>query len=317
MKPLKRLKTGEKYGIIEYKGKLRRILELKSMTGYGSSTAENDGRELTVELKSVNHRFLDINLHMPRSLNFAEDFFRKEIGKYIARGHVEVNVTYRNTRNDSGEVTVDTALVQKYREAFETIASFGFENDIKVSDVARLPDVLTLTKCDEDREAVTNLAAKALFEAAQALNATRSTEGEKIGADLKNKLTNIKSIADEIKAKSEGNTALFAQKLKKRLEDLLEDSRIDEQRLHTEVAIYADKIAIDEELVRLDTHIKNMWEYMDSEESVGRKLDFFIQELNREVNTVGSKSVDADIAKLVVSAKGEIEKLREQIQNIE
>lgn len=290
---------------------------MKSMTGYGSSIAENDGRELTVELKSVNHRFLDINLHMPRSLNFAEDFFRKEIGKYIARGHVEVNVNYRNTRNDSNEVTVDTALVQRYKDAFKEISSLGFKNDIKVSDIVRLPDVLTLTRCDEDREAVMLLAAKAIEDAAKALNATRTTEGEKIGEDLKNKLTNIKNFADEIKAKSEGNTAVFAQKLEKRLEELIGDSRIDEQRLHQEVAIYADKIAIDEELVRLDTHIKNMWEYMGSEESVGRKLDFFIQELNREVNTIGSKSVDATIAKLVVSAKGEIEKLREQIQNIE
>lgn len=290
---------------------------MKSMTGYGSATAENDGRALTVEIKSVNHRFLDISLRTPRSLNFAEDFFRKEIGKYVARGHLDVNITYRNMRQDATEVEVDTALACHYRDAFITLAAMGFENDIKVSDMARLPDVLTLAHCDEDKDAVLLLAESAIKEAAENLNATRSIEGEKIGEDLRLKLANIKSIAEQIKAKSEGNTAIYAQKLEKRLEELLGDNRIDEQRLCQEIAIYADKIAIDEELVRLDTHIKNMLEYMNSTESVGRKLDFFIQELNREVNTIGSKSVDADIAKLVVSAKGEIEKLREQIQNIE
>lgn len=290
---------------------------MKSMTGYGSATVENDGRELTVELKSVNHRFLDINLRAPRSLNFAEDFFRKEIAKYIARGHIEVNVTYRNTRQDATEIEVDTALACHYRDAFLTLAAMGFENDVKVSDIARLPEVLVLTHCDEDKEAVLELAAQAVKAAAENLNTTRGIEGEKIGEDLKLKLANIKAYAEQIKEKSEGNTAVYAQKLEKRLEELLGDNRIDEQRLCQEVAVYADKIAIDEELVRLDTHIKNMLEYMNSNESVGRKLDFFIQELNREVNTIGSKSVDADIAKLVVSAKGEIEKLREQIQNIE
>ena len=290
---------------------------MKSMTGYGSATVESDGRELTVELKSVNHRFLDINLRAPRSLNFAEDFFRKETAKYVARGHIEINVTYRNTRQDATEVEVDTALACHYRDAFSTLAAMGFENDVKVSDMARLPDVLVLTHCDEDKDAVIKLAEEAIKKAAENLNITRSAEGEKIGEDLKQKLNNIKVYADRIKEKSEGNTALYAQKLEKRLEELLGDSRIDEQRLNQEIVIYADKIAVDEELVRLDTHIKNMAEYMCADESVGRKLDFFIQELNREVNTIGSKSVDADIAKIVVSAKGEIEKLREQIQNIE
>lgn len=290
---------------------------MKSMTGYGSAVAEKDGRKLTVEMKSVNHRFLDINLRIPRTLNFAEDSFRKEIGKYLTRGHVEVTVTYRNTRQDATEIQVDTALACHYRDAFSTLAAMGFENDIKVSDMARLPEVLVLTHCDEDKDAVVELAAEAIKGAAETLNLTRGIEGGKIGEDLRLKLANIKSFADQIKAKSEGNTAVYAQKLEKRLEELLGDNRIDEQRLCQEIAIYADKIAIDEELVRLDTHIKNMLEYMNSDESVGRKLDFFIQELNREVNTIGSKSVDADIAKLVVSAKGEIEKLREQVQNIE
>lgn len=287
------------------------------MTGYGSATVASDGREITLELKSVNHRFLDINIRSPRILMFAEEELRKAIGKYIARGHVEVNVTYRNTREDAKLITVDKALVIQYANAFKEIGEMGFENNMRVSDVARMPDVLSITQCDDDNEAVLTLMLQALEQAAGALNRTRNTEGEKIGADLKIKLNHIFEISKEIEKLSENNLEDYASRLQKRLDDLLGDNKLDEQRLHQEIAIYADKIAIDEELVRLETHINNMLDYMRVDGEMGRKLDFFIQELNREINTIGSKSVNADIAKLVVSAKGEIEKLREQIQNIE
>ncbi len=289
------------------------------MTGYGSATVASDGREITLELKSVNHRFLDINIRMPRVLMFAEDELRKAIGKYVLRGHIEVNLTYRNTREDSKLVSVDKALVSQYAIAFKEIGEMGFENNMRVSDVARMPDVLTITQCDDDNEAVLALILEAVKKATDALNKTRSIEGGKIGDDLKQKLQNIYDISKKIEKLSEGNLEDYSLRLKKRLDDLLGDNKLDEQRLHQEIAIYADKIAIDEELVRLDTHIKNMLEYMNetTNDTIGRKLDFFIQELNREINTIGSKSVNADIAKLVVTAKGEIEKLREQIQNIE
>lgn len=287
------------------------------MTGYGSATVTSDGREITLELKSVNHRFLDINIRSPRILMFAEEELRKAIGKYIARGHVEVNVTYRNTREDAKLITVDKALVIQYANAFKEIGEMGFENNMRVSDVARMPDVLSITQCDDDNEAVLTLMLQALEQAAGALNRTRNTEGEKIGVDLKIKLNHIFEISKEIEKLSENNLEDYASRLQKRLDDLLGDNKLDEQRLHQEIAIYADKIAIDEELVRLETHINNMLDYMRVDGEMGRKLDFFIQELNREINTIGSKSVNADIAKLVVSAKGEIEKLREQIQNIE
>ncbi|MBR2860776.1 MAG: YicC family protein [Clostridia bacterium] len=290
---------------------------MNSMTGYGSATVAFDGREITLEIKAVNHRFLDINVRMPRVLMFAEDFLRKEVAKYVLRGHLEINLIYRNTREDSKTISVDKALVGQYTNAFKEISELGFENNIRVSDVARLPDVLVITQCEEDNDAVLALIEQAVSSACQALNKTRNVEGEKIGADLKNKLANILGLAKEIERISQGNLEDYASRLQKRLEDLLGDNRLDEQRLHQEIAIYADKIAIDEELVRLDTHVKNMLEYMNSNQEVGRKLDFFIQELNREINTIGSKSVNADIAKLVVTAKGEIEKLREQIQNIE
>ena len=292
---------------------------MNSMTGYGSATVASDGREITLELKSVNHRFLDINIRMPRVLMFAEDELRKAIGKYVLRGHIEVNLTYRNTREDSKLVSVDRALVSQYANAFQEIGEMGFENNMRVSDVARMPDVLTITQCDDDNEAVLALILDAVEKATEALNKTRSVEGGKIGEDLKQKLQNIYDISKKIEKLSEGNLEDYAVRLKKRLDDLLGDNKLDEQRLHQEIAIYADKIAIDEEIVRLDTHIKNMLEYMNetSNDTIGRKLDFFIQELNREINTIGSKSVNADIAKLVVTAKGEIEKLREQIQNIE
>lgn len=288
------------------------------MTGYGSATAAFDGREITLELKSVNHRFLDINIRMPRVLMFAEDELRKAIGKYILRGHVEVNLIYRNTREDSKIINVDRALVSQYAKAFEEISEMGFENNMRVSDVARMPDVLVITQCDDDNEAVLKLILEALDKACEALNNTRRIEGEKIGEDLKLKLKNIHDISKEIEKLSQGNLNDYASRLQKRLEEYLGDNKLDEQRLHQEIAIYADKIAIDEELVRLDTHISNMLDYMiNGTETVGRKLDFFIQELNREINTIGSKSVNAEIAKLVVTAKGEVEKLREQIQNIE
>ncbi len=290
---------------------------MNSMTGYGSATIASDGREVTLELKTVNHRFLDINVRMPRVLMYAEDELRKAIATYIARGHVEVNLTYRNTRDDSKIITVDRALVLQYANAFEEISSLGFENNMRVSDVARMPDVLTVTQCDDDNEAVLSLILQALEVAAAKLNVTRNIEGEKIGADLKAKLKTILDISKEIERISQGNLQDFAGRLQKRLEELLGDNKLDEQRICQEIAIYADKIAIDEELVRLETHIKNMLNYMEGDGEMGRKLDFFIQELNREVNTIGSKSVNADIAKLVVTAKGEIEKLREQIQNIE
>lgn len=290
---------------------------MRSMTGYGNATVEHDGRELTIELKSVNHRFLDINIRYPRSLMFLEEDLRREIAKYLVRGHVEVNLNYRNTREDSKIVEVDTELAKQYAKAFDALAELGYEKNIRVSELSRMPDVLTVTQCDDDKDAILLLMRQAVEEACKKVIATRITEGEKIGADLKQKLDNILSFAMQIEQKSENNLAEYAERLKKRLEDILKDNQLDEQRVAQEVAIYADKIAIDEELVRLKTHISNMLGYMNTDEAVGRKLDFFIQELNREVNTIGSKSVNADIAKIVVSAKGEIEKLREQIQNIE
>ena len=290
---------------------------MNSMTGYGSATVASDGREITLELKSVNHRFLDINIRMPRVLMFAEDELRKAIGKYICRGHIEVNLTYRNTREDSKLITVDKALVLQYANAFKEIGELGFENNMRVSDVARMPDVITITQCDDDNEAVLKLILEALDKAAEALNKTRNTEGEKIGIDLKQKLQHIFDISKQIEKLSENNLSEYASRLQKRLNELLGDNKLDEQRLHQEIAIYADRIAIDEELVRIETHINNMRDYMAGSGEMGRKLDFFIQELNREINTIGSKSVNADIAKLVVTAKGEVEKLREQIQNIE
>lgn len=290
---------------------------MKSMTGYGSASASSDGREITVELKSVNHRFLDFNLHIPRVLTFAEDALRKAIAETVVRGHVEVNVTYRNTREDAKELAVDTGLIERYREAFGTISAMGFENNVRLTDVIRLPDVITILPAQDDQDAVLSLLVQAAREAARELDRTRCAEGEKIGRDLQIKLQNIRTLAKQIEELSASNAQDYAQRLNKRLEELLGDNRLDEQRLHQEVAIFADRIAIDEELVRLDTHIQNMSDYMNLPGEIGKKLDFFIQELNREVNTIGSKSAQADIAKLVVAAKCEIEKLREQVQNIE
>lgn len=290
---------------------------MHSMTGYGNGVIAIDGREVTVEMKSVNHRFLDINVRYPRSLMFLEDDLRSQIAKHLTRGHIEVSLSYRNTREDSKIIEVDEGLVKQYKSALEKIEAFGFDNKVRTVDIARLPDCITVTQNEDDRDAITDLMRQAVDVACTQLVSTRKTEGDKIGADLKQKLDNILRYAEEIDKLSQNNLKDYSSRLLKRLEEVLKDNKLDEQRVAQEVAIYADKIAIDEEIVRLRTHVSNMKQYMELDEAVGRKLDFFIQELNREINTIGSKSVNAEIAKIVVIAKGEIEKLREQIQNIE
>lgn len=290
---------------------------MKSMTGYGRCHLEEDGREMTVEVKSVNHRFLDISYRLSRTLAFLDDTVRKVVSARLARGHVDVFVSYANHRQDAKEVRVDTALAVAYRQALgELAAAVGKEPDIPLEDYTRLPDVLTVQEKEEDQEAVRALFERALDGALNGLILMREQEGERMRADILEKIGNVERLRERIAERAPLVVYEYRDKLTQRIAALTE-GEIDEARLMTEVAIFADRAAIDEELVRLGSHAEAIRETAALAEPVGRKLDFLVQELNREVNTIGSKASDTAIAQAVVAAKGEIEKLREQVQNIE
>lgn len=287
------------------------------MTGYGRCHIEEDGREMTVEVKSVNHRFLDVSYRLNRTLSFLDDAVRKGVGARVARGHVDVFVTYANHRQDAKEVRVDTALAAAYKTALESLAAaVGKDANVPLSDYARLPDVLTVQEKEEDQGAVRDLFNRALDGALSALIAMREDEGARMKADILEKIANIEALRDKVADRAPLVVSEYRDKLHQRIAQLT-DGEIDEARLITEVAIFADRAAIDEELVRLASHTAAIRETVELTEPVGRKLDFLVQELNREVNTIGSKASDTMIAQAVVSAKGEIEKLREQVQNVE
>lgn len=290
---------------------------MKSMTGYGRCHIEEDGREMTVEVKSVNHRFLDISYRLSRTLSFLDDVVRKGVSARLARGHVDVFVSYANHRQDAKEVRVDTALAVAYKDALSQLAAaVGLDASVPLSDYARLPDVLTVQEKEEDQQAVRELFERALSGALDHLIDMREQEGARMREDILEKIANIESIRNRVAERAPLVVAEYRDKLHQRIAQLTE-GEIDEARLITEVAIFADRAAIDEELVRLLSHIAAIRETSNLSEPVGRKLDFLVQELNREVNTIGSKASDTMIAQAVVSAKGEIEKLREQVQNVE
>ena len=290
---------------------------MRSMTGYGRTQCVQDGREMTVEVKSVNHRFLDVSPRLPRHLGFAEDMLRKQISGTMQRGHVDVFVTYRNARADARKVTCDAALAAAYRDAMaELAAATGAENNVSLYEYAQLPDVLTVTEQEEDREAVGELLMQTLSGALKEADAMRLREGEALKNDLTVHLQALEALRVRIAERAPGVTEDYRVRLLQRVAEC-GVQEIDQQRLIQEVAIFADRAAIDEEISRLDSHIRQAYKLMDGAEMCGSKLNFLVQEMNREVNTIGSKAMDADIAKMVVDAKSEIEKLREQIQTVE
>ena len=301
---------------------------MRSMTGYGRRQVSRDGREMTVEVKTVNHRFLDISCRLPRALSFAEDAVRKQIGAALKRGHADVNVTYLNLRQDARQVRLDEGLARQYRDAMLLMRGTLFEvgvnssdemrhlSDHDVSFIASQPDVLQVTVAEEDQEAVLSLLTETLALALEDVAAMREKEGAALRDDLAFHLGEVQRLRDEINLLAPRVPVIYRDKLQARLREL-GVKELDEQRLAQEVAIMADRCAIDEELSRLLSHIGQMRQAIEAEGETGRRLDFLTQELNREVNTIGSKASDAEITKLVVAAKSEIEKLREQVQNVE
>ena len=290
-----------------------------SMTGYGRASKEIDGRQMTIELKSVNHRFLDLSFRMPRNLMFLEDAARKAIGARLSRGHVDVFVTYRNLRTDARVVTVDHALFGAYADALRQLADAsgsGLRDDRTLMGIARMPDVMSVTEAEEDQEAVKALMLKALEEALDGLVAMREREGAIIREDLSGRVDALSDMTAKVRARYPETVQAYTQRLKAAVRELLEGD-VDETRLMMEVALMADRSAIDEELVRLDSHVQQLRALFEAREPVGRRVDFIVQELNRETNTISSKSQDVPITKLVVDMKAEIEKLREQVQNVE
>lgn len=287
-----------------------------SMTGYGRATCETDGRQLTIELKSVNHRFLDLSFRMPRNLMFLEDDARKAIAEKLARGHVDVFMTYRNLRSDARTVQVDRALFDAYAQALDALANGGLRDDRSLMSVARMPDVMIVTEAEEDQDAVRALMLETMAQALEQLLAMRRREGASMAEDLNRKVDAIEEMTRKIEARYPETVEEYTRRLRASIEELI-GQNVDETRLLTEVAVMADRSAIAEETVRLHSHIQQLRETFQREEPIGRRLDFLVQELNREVNTISSKSQDVPITRLAVECKAEIEKLREQLQNVE
>lgn len=290
-----------------------------SMTGFGRASRSEDGREMTVELKSVNHRYLDLSYRMPRHIGFIEDVLRTSLQNGLSRGHIDVYINYSNTRKDARTVRVDTALMQAYvNAAREANSELNLRDDLTLCTALRLPDVTNISEADEDTEAVCALARNTIEQAIEGLKAMRESEGKRLYDDLYARAAIVGAIGEKIAKRAPLVVEEYKQKLQDRIQTLLGASaEVDQQRLATEVAIFADKASIEEEIVRLRSHVTQYRLLLDGTEPAGRKLDFIVQEMNREFNTMGSKASDTEIVNLVLEGKAEIEKIREQIQNIE
>ena len=296
---------------------------IRSMTAYGRAVRNGtpDGKNISVELKSVNNRYLDCGVKIPRIYAFLEDRVRQYIqSRGISRGKVDVFINVDITENVGTAIDVDMSLARSYIEALRKLRDeFGLPDDITVSKVARNQDIFIVRKPEEDAERDWELIKPVLEEAVSAFLKVRETEGERLKADILIKLAKIEELTGQIKSRSEEDISSYRQKFEARLTQLLSDNSVElnPQMVLTECAIYADRVAIDEELVRLGCHFESFRSIFDSDEPVGRKLDFLLQEINRETNTIGSKVSDAQIASIVVEVKSELEKIREQVQNIE
>ncbi len=291
---------------------------MNSMTGFGRGVAELDGREATVEIKTVNSRYLDIAFRMPRVLNLMEDRIRKAIFAVINRGKIDVLISYRNRREDHAVVLVDTALAKSYQNALQTLREeTGLQNDITLSTLASYPLVLTTQEAEEDEEAVWAVVEKALQNSLCMLLDMRLREGERLQEDLLQKAQGIKSHVGVIKANAPAMEQAAKDRLVQKMQEYIGTDETLRQRVLAEAALLADRKAIDEEIVRMGSHLDEFCYNLTLIEPVGRKLDFIVQEMNREINTIGSKANEQEVNAAVITVKSEMEKIREQIQNIE
>ena len=291
---------------------------IKSMTGYGKSEQTIDSLNVTVEIKSVNHRYFEFSARVPREYGFLEEKLKKYCNSLITRGKVECYVSVEDLEEREMEVNVNETLAAGYVKALKELSErFGLKDDISAVTLSRYPDVITLHKASADEERIWNAVKTVAETAVSKFIEMRETEGGKLRGDILSRADYIIECVEFIEGRSPETVREYNEKLKQRMKELLGDAAVDEQRLLNEAAIYADKIAVDEETVRLRSHISQLREFMNSSEAIGRKLDFLVQEINREANTIGSKAQDVDIAKKVIAIKAEVEKIREQVQNIE
>ena len=291
---------------------------IRSMTGYGRAKETIHNRDITIELRSVNNRFLDCTVKIPRVYTFCEDVVRAQVQKAITRGKVDVFITIQSVGAEATTVTVNRDLAAGYVRALHGLAEeYGLRGDISVMGVARFPDVLTVSKAEEDMESLSADICTVLQQAIAGYNAMREAEGARLCEDIVGRLATIEALTGTIEERSPDTVAEYRERLSAKMKEVLQSTTIEESRILMEAAIYSDKVAVDEETVRLHSHVAQLRAMLESGGVIGRKADFLIQELNREANTIGSKCCDIAISESVIALKAEIEKIREQIQNVE
>ena len=291
---------------------------VKSMTGYGRAVATVNGREFTVELRSVNNRYLDCTVKLPRSLTFAEEAVKQAVKGTISRGKVDVFITVRSESVSDVKITLNAAMVEGYLTAMKQMVSeYGVQDDISVSVISRMPEVFTVEKPEVDEEQLLAELMGVVKQALSAYDAMRAAEGKALENDLRSRGNTILELDSQVEAGNGQTDKDYRTRLYNKLQEVLANTSIDESRILTEAAIFADKVAVDEETVRLRSHLEQMNNMLTTGGAIGRKLDFLLQEMNRESNTIGSKCSDVKLARIVVDIKAELEKIREQTQNIE
>ena len=288
------------------------------MTGYGRAVETVNGREFTVELRSVNNRYLDCSVRLPRLLSFAEDAVKQAVKASVSRGKVDVFISLRSEAEDDVQVNLNRGVLEGYLAAMrQMVTEFGVQDDISVSTVSRLPDVFIVEKKEVDEDQLQSDLLQAVSKALEGYDAMRTREGAALDADLRSRGETILSLVSQVEQGNSQTVADYRARLENKLREVLENTSIDESRILTEAAIFADKVAVDEETVRLRSHLQQMNSMLDGGGAIGRKLDFLLQEMHREANTIGSKCTDVKLARIVVDIKAELEKIREQTQNIE
>lgn len=291
---------------------------VKSMTGYGRAVETVNGRQFTVELRSVNNRYLDCTVKAPRMLSFAEEAVKQAVKNSISRGKVDVFVTLHSENGVDATVTLNTTVVEGYLAAMELMAEkYPVKNDISVSLLSRMPEVFSVEKPEVDEEQLQQDLMGVVAKALESYDAMRVAEGKALENDLRSRGATIENLVSQVEAGNAQTVVDYRHRLENKLREVLASTNIDESRILTEAAIFADKVAVDEETVRLRSHLQQMYGMLQSGGAVGRKLDFLLQEMNREANTIGSKCTDVRLARIVVEIKAELEKIREQTQNIE